>query len=57
MNAVPLILLLVAAGRFAQAEPARDHWSLQPLRVTTPPAVQSVDWCQTPVDRDLCLSI
>jgi hypothetical protein len=43
-----IVLLLVLSG-FA-AEPAREHWSLKPLRSVAPPPVENAGWCKTPID-------
>jgi hypothetical protein len=34
-----------------------QHWSFQPVRAVTPPAVGHPEWCRTPVDRFIALPL
>jgi mono/diheme cytochrome c family protein len=40
-----------AAVSESKPRPGADHWSFQPLQVTTPPEVKDPSWAQHPVDR------
>src|SRR5205807_3466832 len=43
--------MVVSTGQLSASQAPTNHWSLQPLRKPTIPAVSHQSWPKTPIDR------